>query len=109
MITLQEHLDALDRMVTQGTSVPELRSQIAFIAREVSALEIAHMSTVDDIVELQATKAAFDKQFADIKVEFEGKISAMKARDKKELGDWLAQKAEEQAQFRKSYTLNHKA
>jgi hypothetical protein len=39
MISLQEHIDALDKMVVNHASVPEIRSQIAFIGREVAALE----------------------------------------------------------------------
>jgi multidrug efflux pump subunit AcrA (membrane-fusion protein) len=109
MITLQEHLDALDRMVTQGTSVPELRSQIAFITREVAALEARHVSAEDSIAELETTKTAFDAQLAEMKSDFEGKIAQMKARDKKELGDWMTQNAAKQAEFRKRHTLDHSA
>jgi hypothetical protein len=44
-----------------------------------------------------------------MQAEFEGKVAGMKARDKQEMGDWLAQKAAQQAQFRKSHTLDHSA
>lgn len=46
MKTLQEHLDDLDRMVDTGAGKPDTRSQIAFIAREVAALEAdyAHLA-----------------------------------------------------------------
>lgn len=56
MPTLQESIDALDRMVTQGTSVPELRSQIAFIAREVAALEAEYVGALDDNAKLQTSQ-----------------------------------------------------
>ena len=39
IMTLSEHIDALDQMVTLGATVPQLRSQIAFIGREVATLE----------------------------------------------------------------------
>ena len=39
MTTLMQHIDQLDNMVTNHASTPELRSQIAFIGREVSALQ----------------------------------------------------------------------
>lgn len=39
MRTLQEHIDDLDRMVDTGTAVHKIRSQIAFIAREVAVLQ----------------------------------------------------------------------
>jgi hypothetical protein len=53
MTTLQEHIDALDRMVEQGTSVPKLRSQIAFIGREVAAFEADYSSLGQAHADLQ--------------------------------------------------------
>lgn len=38
-MSLLEHIDALDKMIVLGSSVPELRSQVAFIGREVAVLE----------------------------------------------------------------------
>lgn len=38
-MTLTEHIDALDKMIVLGSPQPELRSQIAFIEREVAVLE----------------------------------------------------------------------
>jgi hypothetical protein len=40
MATLQEHIDDLDRMIDGGNTTKDaVRSQIAFIGREVAALE----------------------------------------------------------------------
>jgi hypothetical protein len=39
MMNIQEHIDALDKMVVDHASLPDIRSQIAFIAREVAALQ----------------------------------------------------------------------
>jgi hypothetical protein len=107
MITLQEHLNELDRMVTNHASVAEIRSQASFIAREVAVLEADYASLAETHAKLRATNADFDKQFSDMKAEFERKILEMKARDKQELSNWLTQKAKDQAEFRKRHTLNH--
>jgi hypothetical protein len=53
MRTLQEHLDDLDRMVDSGTSVAKIRSQIAFIGREVAALQADYANLADNHVKLQ--------------------------------------------------------
>lgn len=53
MTTLQQHIDALDRMVENGTSVAQLRSQIAFIGREVAALEADNARLVENKAQLQ--------------------------------------------------------
>ena len=48
MKTITEHLDDLDRMVDAGnTPKHELRSQIAFIGREVAALEANHHAAIE--------------------------------------------------------------
>jgi hypothetical protein len=48
MRTLQEHLDDLDRMVDSGSAPKhEIRSQIAFIGREVTALEADYARFID--------------------------------------------------------------
>jgi hypothetical protein len=38
-MTLTEQIDALDKMVADHATTAEIRSQIAFIGREVAALE----------------------------------------------------------------------
>ena len=53
MPTLKENLDALDRMVTNHASTAEIRSQIAFIERELTAFEAEYMSTARSYVRLQ--------------------------------------------------------
>jgi chromosome segregation ATPase len=39
MTCLGQHIDDLDRMIDGNASKPDLRSQLAFIGREVAALE----------------------------------------------------------------------
>jgi hypothetical protein len=89
MITLQEHIDALDRMVTNGTSVPELRSQIAFIGREVAALETRYMSAVDDNAQLRELQAKFQQEQAEA------------------FDAFLKGEQEKQLRIRKSQSLNY--
>jgi hypothetical protein len=96
MITLQEHIDALDRMVTQGTSVPELRSQIAFIGREVAALEADYARLAEAHTKLQEAKAEVDRQLSD-----------KKQADQKAMDDFLTQKVEQQRKLRQRHTLNY--
>jgi len=68
MITLQEHLNELDRMVANHASVAEVRSQIAFIAREVSALEAAYLRTIQDNDKLRQAKSEIDSELAKLKI-----------------------------------------
>ena len=53
MRTLQEHLDDLDRMVDNGADKPKVRSQVAFIGREVAALETDYARLAADHAKLQ--------------------------------------------------------
>ena len=64
MTTLDEHIDELDKMVVGGTSAPTIRSQIAFISREVAALEaelvrvnVDHANLKEAYLNLQAAQA----------------------------------------------------
>jgi DNA-binding transcriptional ArsR family regulator len=57
MPTIHESLDSLDSMVTNHASTPEIRSQIAYIGREVSALEAQLVSLADDNAVLQTENA----------------------------------------------------
>ena len=53
MKTLQEHLDDLDRMVDTDAGKPQTRSQIAFVGREVAALEADYADLAHRHAELQ--------------------------------------------------------
>jgi len=64
MRTLQEHIDDLDRMVDSGTSVAKIRSQIAFIGREVAALQADYAGLAQAHAEF---KQAAQKQIANAK------------------------------------------
>lgn len=64
MRTLQEHIDALDRMVDIGTSVPQMRSQISFIGREVAALEADYARLAEVHTKLQELHQALDAKLA---------------------------------------------
>ena len=50
---LTEHIDLLDKMVAHHAATCEIRSQIAFIGREVAALEADNARLVEDKAELQ--------------------------------------------------------
>jgi hypothetical protein len=109
MKTLQDDIDDLDRMVDTGAQKDATRSQIRLITREVAALQADYANLAEEHTRLQATSEQFDKRFAEMKAEFERKLLEMKARDKQELSSWLAQKAKEQAEFRKRHTLHYDA
>jgi hypothetical protein len=91
MRTLQEHIDDLDRMVDSGTAIPKIRNQIAFIGREVAALQADYASLAEAHTKLQdehpkaiaALKEAHHQEIA--------KITASNAKPK----DELAQKTRE--------------
>jgi hypothetical protein len=53
MQTLQQHLDDLDRLVTNHATQPEIRSQLAFISREVAALETNYVNLLEAHASLQ--------------------------------------------------------
>lgn len=72
MRTLQEHIDDLDRMVDNGAEKSNIRSQIAFIAREVTALESDYVRLAEVHTKLQeahqildAKHSAFEKKQRD--------------------------------------------
>jgi chromosome segregation ATPase len=76
MRTISEHLDDLDRMVDGGAAKSEIRSQIAFIGREVAALEAeyaqlaeAHAKLQEAHLQLQASKTETAKEIADIQAQ----------------------------------------
>jgi hypothetical protein len=52
MPTIKESLESLDSMVTNHASTPEIRSQIAYILREVEALEADFVGTVRNHAQL---------------------------------------------------------
>lgn len=65
MQTLQQHLDDLDRMVDSGKAPKaELRSQVSFISREVSALESAYSHLEQEHALLQAEHAKLQTEHA---------------------------------------------
>jgi hypothetical protein len=51
-------------MVTNHAAIPEIRSQIAHIAREVAALETEYVSAVDHHTKLQQAQLARDQEVA---------------------------------------------
>ena len=52
-MTLIEHIDELDKMIVSGASVDKIRSQIAFVQREVTQLEQSHAHLQDAHVKFQ--------------------------------------------------------
>ncbi|MGA2175261.1 MAG: hypothetical protein ABSH38_09795 [Verrucomicrobiota bacterium] len=67
MRTLQEHIDDLDRMVDGGAEKPKVRSQIAFIGREVAALEADYARLAEAHSKLQATHSELEAQHTALK------------------------------------------
>jgi hypothetical protein len=61
-MTLEEHIDALDRMVDGGSPKPELRSQIAFIGREVTAFAADYSKLQEAYVALEAKYAKLEEE-----------------------------------------------
>lgn len=105
MNTLQQDLDDLDRMVDGDTPKDKIRSQIRLISREVAALEEKKESVEENNAALREANTKFDTHLAETKAEFDGKISGMKERDKKELRNWMEQKAKQSEDLRKSYNM----
>jgi hypothetical protein len=64
MPTIQESLDSLDSMVTNHAATPEIRSQIAHIAREVAVLQTDYMSAIDSQAKLAEKQSARDQEMA---------------------------------------------
>jgi hypothetical protein len=64
MPSIQQSLDALDSMVTNHASTPEIRSQIAHIAREVAALEAEYASAVEVHAKFQQAQLVRDQNLA---------------------------------------------
>lgn len=61
MKTIIEHLDDLDRMVDSGVAPKhEVRYQIAFIGKLVSALEQDYAGTIEDHAKLQQAQSQRD-------------------------------------------------
>ena len=54
MKSLIEHIDDLDRMVDSDASKPAVRSQIAFVGREVAALQADYASLAEAHQKLDA-------------------------------------------------------
>lgn len=94
MKTLDEHLDALDAMVANHATTPEIRSQIAFIQREVAALEA-------DYVRLSDAHAKIQSEHSKLK-------EAESARNRKAF-DSLNKKAEDYQKLLRSKELKYDA
>jgi L-2-hydroxyglutarate oxidase LhgO len=69
MKTLQEHIDDLDKMIDGRAAKDEIRSQIAFIGREVAALEAdyaqlaqAHAALQDEHTKFKEGQSQKDSQ-----------------------------------------------
>jgi Zn-dependent oligopeptidase len=66
MPTLQESIETLDRFVQDGADMPKTRSQIAFIGREIAALEADYARAIEDNTKLREEntkiKEAYSKQ-----------------------------------------------
>lgn len=65
MRSILEHIDDLDRMVDGGSGKPEIRSQIAFIGREVAALVAEHEQLAQAYAKLQEAHLQLQASKAD--------------------------------------------
>jgi len=76
MKTLQDHIDDLDRMVDSGSAPKhEIRSQIAFVGREVAALQAGYSALAAAHTALQQSKLESDTK-ADALLRQNEKLSA---------------------------------
>lgn len=96
MPALQADIDDLDRMVDTGAQKDAIRSQIRLIAREIAALEADYAGLAQAHTKLQ-------KEHSELEAELARKIAG----DKKELSDWLTQKAEQHRKLLRSKQLNY--
>lgn len=88
-MTLQEHIDALDGMVENGADKPKIRSQIAFVGREVAALEADYARAIDDNAKLREAQTQLEKTHAEAMATLSKKhaktIRALKKAQEKEI------------------------
>jgi len=95
MITLQDDIQNLDRMVDGDTPKDKIRSQIRLIAREVAALE--------------ADYAGLAQAHQEFCAGFEERILKLQERDKREMRQWFDEQHKKAAEIRKRHTLNYDA
>jgi chromosome segregation ATPase len=97
MRTLQEHIDDLDRMI-DSSSAPkhEVRSQIAFIGKQVAAIEADYACLADAHTKLQEAHSILEIQHTGLK----------KAQHDVNF-DALKKEADEQQKIIQSEMLNH--
>jgi hypothetical protein len=95
MRTLDEHIDDLDRLVDGDAPKSNVRSQIAFIAREVAALEANYARLAEAHTKLQEAHS-----------ELEAQQTAIKEGNRKAGRDILQKKAEDYRRMRSIGVLN---
>jgi hypothetical protein len=66
MPSIQVSLDALDAMIANQASVPQIRSQIDYITREVAALEADYMRALNDHSMLRQEHAKLQQAQSDL-------------------------------------------
>ena len=94
MRTLSEHIDDLDRMVDAGnTPKHEVRSQIAFIGKQVAALEADYACLAEAHAKLQEAHSI---------------LEAQQAAQRDANWDTLKKEADEQQRIIQSNMLKHK-
>ena len=97
MRTIQEHIDDLDRMVDNGNAPKhEVRSQIAFIGKQVAALEADYACLAEEHKKLQKAHSILNAQHTELKtVQRDANLYA------------LRKEADEQQKIIQSGMLNH--
>ena len=66
-MTLAEHIDALDQMIVNGSGQPAIRSQIAFIGREIEAVESRYAMLQQEHFDLAAKHSSLADEHAKLK------------------------------------------
>lgn len=95
MITLQDDIQNLDRMVDGDAPKDKVRSQIRLIGREVAALEADY-----------STLAHAHQEFCS---GFEERIAKLQDRDKRLMREYFDEQQKKAAEIRKRHTLNYDA
>jgi hypothetical protein len=95
MITLQDDIQNLDRMVDGDTPKDKIRSQIRLISGEVAALE--------------ADYTALAQAHQDFCSGFEERIAKLQERDKQLMRAYFDEQAKKAAEIRKRHALDYNA
>ena len=66
-MTFADHIDELDRMIVNGSPVDMIRSQVAFIGREIDALEVRYAALQQEHADLAVQHSSLANEHANLK------------------------------------------